>query len=764
MSQVSYIVLGVAVMGPLSTIGALAHLVHQGLMKITLFFAAGNIAETLGAHKVSELDGVGRRLPFTMAAFTIGALGMIGVPPVAGYVSKFYLATGAADSQQWWVIAVLAGSSLLNAMYFLPILYRAWFKPQRGPWPHEEPGREAKAALLVPTLLAALFALGVGVMATMPMSPLEWTRLIAEREFGYAAGLATQAVEAPLSGSALVYALPMLPPLLVLVVLLVNGQAAWQRLRVALLPLAALPALAVALGAPHGSVDLPWLLLGARFELGDTTRWFLLFTAVLWAAAALYAASYLHHDARRGRFDAFFLAAMAGNFGLVMAGDAASFYVFFALMSFASYGLVVHSRQGPALQAGRVYIALVVIGELALFAAVALAARAADSLLLADISAALATTSAPTREAVIMLLVVAFGIKAGVLGLHMWLPLAHPAAPVPASAVLSGAMIKAGLLGWLQFMPLGSAASGWGEVLVMLGVAAAVLGALVGALQHEVKAALAYSSISQMGFMTVAVGVALAVPSAAPAAVLAATVLAFHHGFAKAALFLGVGLAGAATPLARALLIAGVALPALALAGAPWTSGAAAKLMLKDAIGDVGPPWLPALLTFAAVGTTLVMARVTMLVWRKHSDPDHPSGIGMWMGWALLVLGSVGALWVLSPSPLPLGAAGIDVVSALWPIALGVMLAAVFSTWAASRDRPLVPPGDLIAPLLRPDSPATRAEPAPPAAPALAPASPTPAAALGVRLERYDAALMRVAMLTMAVLGAVVVGLSVAGS
>lgn len=184
-SQVSYIVLGAAVLGPLSTVGAIVHLVHQGLMKITLFFSAGNYAETLGVHHVSEMDGIGRRMPLTTAAFTVGALGMIGVPPVAGFVSKLCLGAGAAQAGQWWVIAVLAISSLLNAMYFLPILHRAWFRSPRGPWPEAHGhGLDAKPMLLVPVLLTALFSVGVGVLAAMPWSPLDWARLIVRREYG----------------------------------------------------------------------------------------------------------------------------------------------------------------------------------------------------------------------------------------------------------------------------------------------------------------------------------------------------------------------------------------------------------------------------------------------------------------------------------------------------------------------------------------------------------------------------------------------------
>ncbi|WP_455210407.1 complex I subunit 5 family protein [Kaarinaea lacus] len=184
-SQVSYIALGVATVGPMATIGGIVHLVHQGVMKITLFFCAGNLAETLGIHHISEMHGVGKRMPWTMAAFTIGALGMIGVPPIAGFISKWYLASGALAVNQDWILAVLIGSSLLNAAYFLPILYVVWFKPQQGPWPqeHVHPRYETSLALLMPPVFTAAAALVIGLLAAAPFSPLEWAQLIAQREY-----------------------------------------------------------------------------------------------------------------------------------------------------------------------------------------------------------------------------------------------------------------------------------------------------------------------------------------------------------------------------------------------------------------------------------------------------------------------------------------------------------------------------------------------------------------------------------------------------
>jgi multicomponent Na+:H+ antiporter subunit D len=186
-SQVSYIALGASIFGPIATIGGVVHLVHQGIMKITLFFCAGNYAETLGVHRVSEMNGVGRRMPWTTLAFTVGALGMIGVPPVAGFVSKWYLGLGALEAGSDWVLLILVTSSLLNAAYFFPILFRAWFREPPDEWPAERIQArrlETSAPLLWPPVVTALLALAAGLFAAAPASPLEWAELIAEREYG----------------------------------------------------------------------------------------------------------------------------------------------------------------------------------------------------------------------------------------------------------------------------------------------------------------------------------------------------------------------------------------------------------------------------------------------------------------------------------------------------------------------------------------------------------------------------------------------------
>jgi len=156
--QLSYVVLAVAILAPASAIGAALHILAHGFGKITLFFAAGSIYTASKKTELDQLDGIGRRMPWTMGAFTIGALSMIGVPPMAGFISKWYILSGAFQSANWVAISTLAASTLLNAAYFLPILHRAWFRVEApGGKQHGEAPWPAVAALTVTAALTILF-------------------------------------------------------------------------------------------------------------------------------------------------------------------------------------------------------------------------------------------------------------------------------------------------------------------------------------------------------------------------------------------------------------------------------------------------------------------------------------------------------------------------------------------------------------------------------------------------------------------------------
>jgi multicomponent Na+:H+ antiporter subunit D len=184
-SQLSFVALGISLGSSIAATGGIVHLVHQGLMKITLFFAAGILAHTLGVREIRDMKGAGCRMPWTMAAFTLCAFGMIGVPPFAGFVTKWYVGVGAVDAGASWVVWLLVASSFLNAMYFLPILYNAWFDAPPTNWPKERtfPGAETSLVLLLPTLFTAAAAIAVGLFASIPYSPLEWAQLVTERQY-----------------------------------------------------------------------------------------------------------------------------------------------------------------------------------------------------------------------------------------------------------------------------------------------------------------------------------------------------------------------------------------------------------------------------------------------------------------------------------------------------------------------------------------------------------------------------------------------------
>lgn len=438
-------------------------------------------------------------------------------------------------------------------------------------------------------------------------------------------------------------------PLMVLLPVLAACLAADRRLRGVLwmlLPWLPLPGLLLATLVRDASLDMPWLLLGARWQLDTLRTPFLLAAALLWSAAGLYARAYLAGAAREGRFLVCWCLSLAGNLWLLVAGDAPGFYAGFALMTFAAWGLVVHADTPRALWAGKVYIGMALLGELALLAGLLLASELADgSVLLAEMAAALARTAQP--DLALGLLLAGFGVKAGLPLLHFWLPLAHPVAPTPASAVLSGAMIKAGLLGWLLILPLGLVSlPAWGTAIMFLGLFALLGAAFRGVWTREAKTVLAWSSISQMGLATLLLGAVLVEPALWWQVSGWFGLFALHHGLAKGALFLSAGLSLPGSPILRPLARSLLALPALSVIGLPFTSGEWLKDWLKESVsGELAgsvpwQAWLPDLLSLSTLATLLLLARWWWLLGAEAgTSPLYPLRWCAWLFLAALLAG-----------------------------------------------------------------------------------------------------------------------------
>jgi formate hydrogenlyase subunit 3/multisubunit Na+/H+ antiporter MnhD subunit len=467
-------------------------------------------------------------------------------------------------------------------------------------------------------------------------------------------------------------------------------------------------------GLRHRALDLQWLapvpalcaallaMMGGPFSFeAQALRLSLSLDrpgALLLGAAALLwivvgAATFTYWKKWPGqRFAVCWLLTMTGSIGVFIAADLLSFYLFYALVSIPAYGLIVDDDAPATKRAGGIYMAFTILGEALLLLALALLAAGEPhgSLRIEDVVAELPTS--PWRDGALALIVASFGMKIGLAPLNGWMPLTYAAAPVPAAAVLSGAGVKAGVIGLIRFLPLGFALPAWGEGLALLGYFAAFYGVAIGVTQSNPKTVLAYSSISQMGVLAAALGMGLAGGDAgAPALVAFAGA---NHVLVKGALFLTVGAFAAtdwrrekwALPLAAAL--------GLSLAGLPFTGGALAKLALKAPLGY----GLTAILSYAsAAGTALLMLHfVTRLaktaLWGETGR--IPPAIPRF--WPLFALGAIFLPWLLYPAVGHLSEAlTLDTLwDGLWPVLIGAALALGLARWG--QKLPHIPAGDTV--------------------------------------------------------------------
>jgi formate hydrogenlyase subunit 3/multisubunit Na+/H+ antiporter MnhD subunit len=477
----------------------------------------------------------------------------------------------------------------------------------------------------------------------------------------------------------------LLAPLALLGACLIKG---WRERALALQWLAPLPGLAAGLLGLSGeplTCDLP--VIGFTLFLDASGALILVAAALLWiiVTAALW-----NDGPPDNRFGVSWLLTMCGNIGVFIAGDLVSFYLFYALVSIPAYGLFAFSEDTEHRRAGAIYMAFTIAGEALLLLAFAMLATEEPhgSIRIADVIAALPASS--WRNLILALIVGGFGMKVGMIPFNGWMPLNYSAAPIAAAAVLSGAGVKAGVVGLIRFLPFGGAAmGGWGETLLALGFLSAFYGVALGLTQKNPKAVLAYSSISQMGVIVAALGAMLAEGRVGPSSEIA--FYAANHLLVKAALFLTIVPLMARRTESAALVLAAVL--ALSLAGLPLTGGALAKLALK-ATFDAGPETV--LANLSSIGTALLMTHFLNCIVAQRPDIAEDCPATLVRFWPAVVLGAILLPWALYPvagdvsKALQLG----NVLDALWPAAVGAVLAVALSRTGLSLPR--VPAGDSV--------------------------------------------------------------------
>ena len=373
------------------------------------------------------------------------------------------------------------------------------------------------------------------------------------------------------------------------------------------------------------------------FHADSLSLLFVLLAAFLWVVVSIYTPEYMKHEGGSRRFEFCALLILSTVLGIFLAGNLITLLLFFELMTITSFFWVVHRWNQEAIKAGYYYLFFNIIGGLLLGLGIVLLDAAAG--VLPDIGTGIVT---PVNAAMfgwsIMLFVVGFGIKAGMVPLHLWLPHAHSAAPAPGSALLSGLLIKVGAYGLIRVGEFAGWGGGFSNGVTWLGPALAILGTvtmLVGViaalLQSDAKRLLAYHSVSQMGYIILGVGIGLYLGSDGSLGLVGAIYHIINHALFKAALFLGVGVIYIYTKETNLYKLGGLwrrfpviaflmLLAVLGITGVPGMNGYASKTLLHHAVslaagtGTLWSVWAERLFLVVGVGTAASFAKLYYLV------------------------------------------------------------------------------------------------------------------------------------------------------
>lgn len=336
--------------------------------------------------------------------------------------------------------------------------------------------------------------------------------------------------------------------------------------------------------------------LGIRFVSGDFHTLMATLTATGWLAATIFCREYMAHVARQNRYYLFWLMTLGATMGVFLSDDLFTTFIFFEVMSFTSFVTVIQTEEPEALQAGDTYLAVAVIGGLAALTGLFLLYFQLGTLEFDAMREAAALEDRGLLWAAGILILIGFGAKAGAFPLHIWLPTAHPAAPAPASAVLSGVITKTGIYGVLVLSTTIFLYDGrWGMLLAVIGGITMVLGAVLAVCSIDLKRTFACSSISQIGFILVGISMQCLLGHHNALAVDGTILHIFNHSLIKMVLFPAAGVIHLSTHSYdlndirgfgrnKPLLAVLMGVPMLSLAGLPLLNGYVSKTLLHESI------------------------------------------------------------------------------------------------------------------------------------------------------------------------------------
>lgn len=459
------------------------------------------------------------------------------------------------------------------------------------------------------------------------------------------------------------------------------------------LVIAPLPALIAALVADTTPLVIGTEKFALWLALDAPGRTLLLVATLLWIAAGLYVALWLRNTPKSGGMVVCWLMTLSGGIGVFLAADLVSFYSTLALLSIGTCGLVLQGSSVAAQRGATAYLAVALLAEALLLMALVLMAieMPQGKLLIRDAAAALPNYA--NRDLILTLLLLGLGMKAGLIPCHFWMPLAHGSAPIPASAVMSGIVVKASAVAVMRFLPGDAALPSFGMALTAFGLGSAFYAVIIGITQTYPKMALAYSSVSQMGFIFAILGIGIG--NADAVALQLSAFYAAHHLLVKGALFLAVGsIANSGKQQRLWLILVPATLLALGIAGLPLTGGFLAKSAVKPLFTD---GMLPLLATLSALGSTVLMLHFVRLL---HAAPATAQAQrSLLIPWCLMALLALSVPWLLYyAAAAPATWAQLFTPDALWkglwPLLAGLGVALALWRWG-NRYLPKIPAGDI---------------------------------------------------------------------
>lgn len=609
MGQVGEITLTLGLCTWLAATGALMHVINHAIMKDLLFLCSGILIMRAGGRNLSDLNGLGRAMPFTATCMIIGLLSIMGLPPFAGFMSKFAMLYAIAD-QTPFLAALMLLASLAGCVYYTRIIRALVFEPYEG-----QPVAEAPLSMRIPVGILTALCVLLGLFPGMV------TSLVTPVVDGFAA-----------SGKILPGVLPEL---------VIN----WPFYSLFLMCAAFMPIYLrhdpLLAGKATG-----WALVAAAFmvvlfgqDLDTVSFWFALLVPAMGAVNMFYASGYMGHSHTQWRFYVFFLFMSAGLTGVAASTDLFNFFLFWEIMSsWSLYFVIVHEENPAALREGFKYFFFNVLGAAFLFLGVVLLINWCGGAEFAVIAKTLPGLAGWQIGLAVFVMATGFVMKAAQLPFRIDIQMHPSTAPTPVSGYISSVLLKSALFGLLKlFMVLGgglalSSALAWfGQPQIMavtlwIGGLTIVMAGVFAVFQNDIKLVLIYSTVSQLGYMVV--GMALGTSLGIAGGLLHLV----NHMFFKDLLFLVAGAVIVQThrqnmdymgglALKMPLTLACFAVGALCVIGVPPSNGFTSKWILYHALMEEGHVFIAILSLAGSVITLAYLAKMLHSVFLGQPMP-----------------------------------------------------------------------------------------------------------------------------------------------